>query len=307
MKAFYVFSGQGAQAPGMGRDLYESSSAAKAVFDRADEVLGYKLSDIIFNGPAETLTSSIHCQCAIYTMSCAALAAFREKFGDAAPAPVACAGLSLGEYAALYAAGAVSFDDGIKLLSQRGKFMDEACKENPGTMASVLGGDKAVIEEVAQLCGIDVANYNSPAQIVVSGTVEGVGKAVEELKARGMKKVIPLNVAGAFHSRLMAPAGEKLAAVLKDVELVMPPVPVYHNRTADTASDVDNMRELLASQVAGSVRWEECLRRAVGAGADTVIEFGPGNVLTGLARRTVSELKLININSAETLANAVLD
>lgn len=307
MKAFYVFSGQGAQAPGMGRDLYESSSAAKAVFDRADEVLGYKLSDIIFNGPAETLTSSIHCQCAIYTMSCAALAAFREKFGDAAPAPVACAGLSLGEYAALYAAGAVSFDDGIKLLSQRGKFMDEACKENPGTMASVLGGDKAVIEEVAQLCGIDVANYNSPAQIVVSGTVEGVGKAVEELKARGMKKVIPLNVAGAFHSRLMAPAGEKLAAVLKDVELVMPPVPVYHNRTADAASDVDNMRELLASQVAGSVRWEECLRRAVGAGADTVIEFGPGNVLTGLARRTVSELKLININSAETLANAVLD
>ena len=307
MKAFYVFSGQGAQAPGMGRDLYESSSAAKAVFDRADEVRGYKLSDIIFNGPAETLTSSIHCQCAIYTMSCAALAAFREKFGDAAPAPVACAGLSLGEYAALYAAGAVSFDDGIKLLSQRGKFMDEACKENPGTMASVLGGDKAVIEEVAQLCGIDVANYNSPAQIVVSGTVEGVGKAVEELKARGMKKVIPLNVAGAFHSRLMAPAGEKLAAVLKDVELVMPPVPVYHNRTADAASDVDNMRELLASQVAGSVRWEECLRRAVGAGADTVIEFGPGNVLTGLARRTVSELKLININSAETLANAVLD
>ncbi|MBO5644590.1 MAG: ACP S-malonyltransferase [Lentisphaeria bacterium] len=307
MKAFYVFSGQGAQAPGMGRDLYESSSAAKAVFDRADEVLGYKLSDIIFNGPAETLTSSIHCQCAIYTMSCAALAAFREKFGDAAPAPVACAGLSLGEYAALYAAGAVSFDDGIKLLSQRGKFMDEACKENPGTMASVLGGDKAVIEEVAQLCGIDVANYNSPAQIVVSGTVEGVGKAVEELKARGMKKVIPLNVAGAFHSRLMAPAGEKLAAALKDVELVMPPVPVYHNRTADAASDVDNMRELLASQVAGSVRWEECLRRAVEAGADTVIEFGPGNVLTGLARRTVSELKLININSAETLANAVLD
>lgn len=307
MKAFYVFSGQGAQAPGMGRDLCESSSAAKAVFDRADEVLGYKLSDIIFNGPAETLTSSIHCQCAIYTMSCAALAAFREKFGDAAPAPVACAGLSLGEYAALYAAGAVSFDDGIKLLSQRGKFMDEACKENPGTMASVLGGDKAVIEEVAQLCGIDVANYNSPAQIVVSGTVEGVGKAVEELKARGMKKVIPLNVAGAFHSRLMAPAGEKLAAVLKDVELVMPPVPVFHNRTADAASDVDNMRELLASQVAGSVRWEECLRRAVEAGADTVIEFGPGNVLTGLARRTVSELKLININSAETLANAVLD
>ena len=307
MKPFYVFSGQGAQTPGMGRDLFESSSAAKAVFDRADEALGYKLSDIIFNGPAETLTSSIHCQCAIYTMSCAALAAFEEKFGDAAPAPLACAGLSLGEYAALHAAGAVSFEDGIILLSKRGRYMDEACNANPGTMASVLGGDRAVIEEVSELCGIDVANYNSPAQIVISGTVEGVGKAVEELKARGMKKVIPLNVAGAFHSRLMAPAGERLAEALKSVNLVMPGIPVYHNRTADTASDVENMRELLAAQVAGSVRWEDCLRRAVEAGADTVIEFGPGNVLTGLARRTVSDLKLININSVETLEAAVLE
>ena len=299
MKHFYVFSGQGAQVPGMGRDLYEASAGAKAVFDAADAALGYKISDIIFNGPAETLTSSIHCQCAIYTMSCAALAAFREKFGNL-PAPVACAGLSLGEYAALHAAGAVSFEDGIVLLSKRGKFMDEACKANPGTMASVLGGDRAVIEEVAAACGIDVANYNSPAQIVISGTVDGVGKAVEELKARGMRKVIPLNVAGAFHSRLMADAGKQLASALENTALNMPAVPVYHNFTADTAKDVDDMRSLLASQVAGSVRWEECLRRAVAAGADTVIEFGPGNVLTGLAKRTIPELKLVNINSVDT-------
>lgn len=302
MKPFYVFSGQGAQVPGMGRDLYETSPAAKAVFDAADEALGYKISDIIFNGPAETLTSSIHCQCAIYTMSCAALAAFKEKFGGAVPAPVACAGLSLGEYAALHAAGMISFEDGIRLLSQRGKFMDEACKANPGTMASVLGGDRAVIEEVAKECGIDVANYNSPAQIVISGTIEGVGKAVEELKARGMRKVIPLNVAGAFHSRLMACAGEKLAQALESVELTVTDVPVYHNFSADTAKDASEVRTLLARQVAGSVRWEECLRRAVAAGADTVIEFGPGNVLTGLARRTISELALVNVNSAETLA-----
>lgn len=301
MKHFYVFSGQGAQVPGMGRDLYETSAAAKNVFDAADAALGYKISDIIFNGPADTLTSSIHCQCAIYTMSCAALAAFKEKFTGSLPAPVACAGLSLGEYAALHASGAVSFEDGIVLLSKRGKFMDEACKANPGTMASVLGGDRAVIEEVAAACGIDVANYNSPAQIVISGNKEGVGKAVEELKARGMKKVIPLNVAGAFHSRLMADAGKQLAGVLAEVKLSMPSVPVYHNFTADAAKDADDMRNLLASQVAGSVRWEECLRRAVAAGADTVIEFGPGNVLTGLAKRTVPELKLININSVETL------
>lgn len=304
MKAFFVFSGQGAQTPGMGRDLYESSPAAKAVFDAADAALGYKLTDIIFNGPAETLTSSIHCQCAIYAMSCACLAAFKEKFGDAAPVPVACAGLSLGEYAALHAAGAVSFEDGIRLLAKRGKFMDEACSSNPGGMASVLGGDRAVIEEVAKLCDIDVANYNSPGQIVISGAKDKVAAAVEELKNRGLRKVIVLNVAGAFHSRLMAPAGEKLAGELESVAFEMPAVPVYHNRTADVASSVDDMRTLLAGQVAGSVRWEECLRRAVAAGADTVIEFGPGNVLTGLARRTVPELKLININSTETLAAA---
>ena len=300
MKAFFVFSGQGAQTPGMGRDLYETSASAKAVFDAADEALGYKISDIIFNGPAETLTSSIHCQCAIYTMSCAALAAFEEKYGDSVPEPVACAGLSLGEYAALHAAGAISFEDGIVLLSKRGKYMDEACRNNPGTMASVLGGDAAVIAEVAAKCDIDVANYNSPGQIVISGTVDGVAKAVAELKALGMRKVIPLNVAGAFHSRLMADAGVKLAAALEETEMVMPAVPVYHNFSAAPAADVADMRKLLAAQVAGSVRWEECLRRAVAEGADTVIEFGPGNVLTGLARRTVPELKLVNINSAAT-------
>lgn len=306
MKPFYVFSGQGAQVPGMGRDLYDSCAGAKAVFEAADAALGYKISDIIFNGPAETLTSSIHCQCAIYTMSCAALAAFKEKFAGSVPEPVACAGLSLGEYAAMHAAGAVSFEDGILLLSKRGKFMDEACKNNHGTMASVLGGDRAVIEEVAALCGIDVANYNSPAQIVISGTIEGVGKAVEELKARGMRKVIPLNVAGAFHSRLMAEAGKQLASVLENVDFKMPQVPVYHNCTADAAASVEEIRTLLAGQVAGSVRWEECLRRAVASGANTVIEFGPGNVLTGLAKRTIPELKLININSVETLNAAVI-
>ena len=185
--------------------------------------------------------------------------------------------------------------------------MDEACKANPGTMASVLGGDRAVIEETAAECGIDVANYNSPAQIVISGTVEGVGKAVEALKAKGMRKVIPLNVAGAFHSRLMAEAGEKLAGALESVELTLTDVPVYHNFSADAAKDAAEMRKLLASQVAGSVRWEECLRRAVADGVDTVIEFGPGNVLTGLAKRTIPELKLMNVNSVETLNAVVLD
>lgn len=302
MRPFWVFSGQGAQAPGMGRDLYETSAAARQVFDAADAALGYSLTDIIFNGPAETLTSSIHCQSAIYATSCAALAAYREKLGDKVVPPVACAGLSLGEYAALHAAGCVDFADGIRLLSRRGKLMDEACQKNPGGMASVLGGDRQVIEEVAKLCDIDVANYNSPGQIVISGPADKLEKAVAELKSRGLRKVVVLNVAGSFHSRLMAEAGSELAKVLEQVEFKVTDIPVYHNRTADAASSAGEIRQLLAEQVAGSVRWEECLRRAVANGADTVIEFGPGNVLTGLARRTVSELNLININSAASLA-----
>ena len=305
MKAFFVFSGQGAQTVGMGKDLYDSSAAARKVFDEADEVLGYKLSDIIFNGPIEKLTESVYCQDAIYTTSCAALAAFKEKFGDITP--VACAGLSLGEYGALYCAGAFDFATGAKLLAARGKLMDEACRKTEGAMASVLGGDPAVIKEVCDAADVDVANYNCPGQIVISGEKSKVEAAVAELKARGLRKVIMLNVAGAFHSRLMKSAGEGLAAVLDQAEINVPAVPVYHNFTADKAASAEELKSNLVNQVAGSVRWEDCVRRAAEAGADTVIEFGPGAVLTGLVRRTASEMKLININSAASLDAVALD
>ena len=299
MKAFFVFSGQGAQTVGMGKDLYDNCPEAKAVFDRADEILQYKLTDVIFNGPDTDLTKSDRCQPAIYTTSCAALAAFQAKFPEIKP--TACAGLSLGEYAALHAAGAFSFDTGISLLEQRGKFMDEACQANPGGMATILGGNLAQIEEVCAALDIDVANYNSPAQIVISGLKEKISTAVAELKARGMRKVIELNVAGAFHSRLMAPAGEKLSEVLKTCDIVNPTTPIYQNFTAAVPASADEIKANLASQVAGSVLWEKCLRAAVASGIDTVIEFGPGNVLTGLAKRTIPELKCVNINSVETL------
>ena len=302
MKPFWVFSGQGAQTPGMGRDLYENSAAARRVFEAADAALGYPLTDVIFNGPAEKLTSSIYCQCAIYATSCAALAAYREKLGSAVPRPVACAGLSLGEYAALYAAGCVDFADGIRLLDIRGHLMDEACRRNSGKMASVLGGDPQVIEEVASQFDIDVANYNCPGQIVISGRTDRLEAAVAELKNRNLRKVIVLNVAGAFHSRLMAEAGAALAEALAKVEFKLTDIPVYHNRTAAPADSPDMMRKLLAEQVAGSVRWEECLRRAASAGADTVIEFGPGTVLTGLAKRTLNDVKLLNVNSMASLS-----
>lgn len=299
MKAFFVFSGQGAQAVGMGKDLYESSAAARRIFDEADQVLGYKLSAICFEGPAEKLTETRFCQVAIYTTSCAALAAFREKHPGIEP--LGCAGLSLGEYGALYAAGAFTFADGLRLLAKRAELMDEACRATVGGMASVLGGDVAVIREVAAECGIDVANYNNPGQIVISGEKAKVTAAVEALKARGMRKVIELNVAGAFHSRLMAGAGEALRPVLAAAALELPAIPVYHNFSAASAASVEELRENLARQVAGSVRWEECVRALAAAGTDTMIEFGPGNVLTGLMRRTIAEVKTFNINSTETL------
>lgn len=304
MKAFFVFSGQGAQTVGMGKDLAEAFPEAKALFDEADAVLGYEQSSIIFNGPAEKLTESRYCQPAIYTMSCAALAAFKTRYPDVTP--VGCAGLSLGEYGALYAGGAFTFAEGLRLLAQRAELMDKACRATSGGMASVLGGDAEIIKEVCAACEIDVANFNSPGQIVISGEKVKLAKAVEELKARGMRKIIVLNVAGAFHSRLMKPAGEALEKVLEESPVAMPRIPVYHNFTAAPAADVAQLRANLAAQVAGSVRWEECVRNMVAAGGDTMIEFGPGNVLTGLLRRTRPEVRGLNVNSAETLRNIEL-
>lgn len=299
MKPFFVFSGQGAQTVGMGRDLAAAYPEARAFFEEADSVLGYDQSSIIFDGPVEKLTESRFCQPAIYTMSCAALAAFRVKFPGVEP--VACAGLSLGEYGALYAGGAFGFADGLRLLARRAELMDAACRSTSGGMASVLGGDADAIREVCAECGIDVANYNSPGQIVISGEKSKLAAAVEALKARGMRKVILLNVAGAFHSRLMKPAGDALVNILATAPLELPKIPVYHNFTAATAKDPTELRNNLASQVAGSVRWEECVRAMVAAGGDTMIEFGPGNVLTGLLRRMLPEIRGINVNSVETL------
>ena len=304
MKAFFVFSGQGAQTVGMGKDLAEAFPEAKALFDEADAVLGYEQSSIIFNGPAEKLTESRYCQPAIYTMSCAALAAFKTRFPDVTP--VGCAGLSLGEYGALYAGGAFTFAEGLKLLAQRAELMDKACRATSGGMASVLGGDAEIIKEVCAACEIDVANFNSPGQIVISGEKVKLAKAVEELKARGMRKIIVLNVAGAFHSRLMKPAGEALEKVLAETPITMPRIPVYHNFTAAQAADVAQLRANLAAQVAGSVRWEECVRNMVADGGETISEFGTGNVMTGLLCRTLPEVRGLNVNSAETLRNIEL-
>ena len=299
MKAVFIFSGQGAQVVGMGKDLFEGNGAAKAIFEKADSVLDWKLSELCFNGPESKLMESCYCQPAIYTMSCACLAAFKEKYPQVEAA--GCAGLSLGEFAALQAAGVFSFEEGLKLVVKRGRLMDEACKENTGAMASVLGGDVDVIKECCSACGIDVANYNCPGQIVVSGTKEGVDKAMEMMKEKGLRKIIPLKVAGAYHSRLMKAAGERFRKVLGEVTLMAPQIPVAQNFPGALVQSIDDIRENLVSQVAGSVRWEDCVRTFYAQAASSFIEFGPGAVLTGLLKRTEKEASGFNVNSMESL------
>lgn len=299
MKIGFVFSGQGAQTVGMGKDLCEGSEAAAEIFKLADTVLDWSVRDLCFNGPEDKLTESKYCQPAIYTMSVACLAAFQEKFP--AVRQEANGGLSLGEFAALCASGVYGFEDGLKLVAKRGELMDIACKSTNGGMASVLGGDLEVIEEVCAQCDIDVANYNCPGQVVISGEKEKVDAAVAELKERGFKRVIPLTVAGAFHSRLMSDAGKEFAKVLDDTELHAPEVTLMQNYTGKAVSDIAELKSNLVNQVAGSVRWEDCVREMMAQGVDTIVEFGPGKVLTGLAKRTDRSLKLFNINSIDSL------
>ncbi len=304
MKAFFVFSGQGAQAVGMGQDLYNTNSAAKEIFELADSCLDWSVSEVCFNGPAEKLTASRYCQPAIYTMSCAALEAFRAQYPQVEA--IGNAGLSLGEYAALYASGVVSFTDGLKLVAQRAELMDKACQDTDGGMASVLGGDKDIISAVCRECDIDVANFNSPGQIVISGEKSRVKEAITKLKEQGIKKVIPLRVAGAYHSRLMTEAGQQLRPILEATPMKEPLIPVYQNFSGKAVTDVATIIDNLEAQVAGSVQWVDCVNNMIAAGGDTMFEFGPGNVLTGLLRRTAKGIKFFNINSAAALADISL-
>lgn len=303
MKAAWVFSGQGAQKTGMGKDLYESSSAAAEIFREANRILDWDLMDVCFNGPDEKLTESRYCQPAIYTVSMAALAAFQDKFPQVTP--VGAAGLSLGEYGALCCAGYMSFADGLKTVSRRAELMDEACKKTPGTMASIITDGSVTIDTFKTICaefGIWVANYNNPMQTVISGGVDGVAKAAAKFKTEpGVRKVIPLNVAGAFHSGLMAEAGEKLRGVLAPVPVQPTRIPVAQNFTGKIPADYREIKENLVHQVAGSVQWIGCVKALSEAGADTFIEFGPGTVLTGLIRKIDSSKTLLNVQSAADL------
>ena len=301
MKPVFVFSGQGAQSVGMGKDLFENSQAAASVFKEADSVLGWSVSEVCFNGPESKLTESKICQPSIYTMSAACLAAFAEKNPEAKS--LASAGLSLGEFAALCSAGVFSFADGLRLVARRGELMDECCKKAKGGMATILGGDIGIIRQVCAECDIDVANLNCPGQVVISGAEEKVTRAIAGLREKGFRKVIPLKVAGAYHSRIMKDAGDALKGVLDGIPMKDPVIPVAQNYVGTCVSNVCEIRNNLVSQVAGSVKWEDCVNSILAGGADTVIEFGPGNVLTGLVKRINANVATFNVNSIDSLKN----
>jgi [acyl-carrier-protein] S-malonyltransferase len=284
MSLALLFAGQGAQKVGMGKSLYEGSAAARALYDEADRVLGWSLTKVSFEGPDTELTQTKVCQPALYVHGLAMLAALHEK--GRAPAVDMALGLSLGEVTALAAAGVFDFATGLKVVAERGRLMQVACERSVGGMAAIIGEDRARIEELCREFDIQAANFNAPGQIIVSGEKAKVGALVAAAKDKGLKRVMALNVAGAYHSRLMEPAREEFARYLAGVEFKAPRFTVFTNTTGRAVSAPAEIREALVRQVVSSVLWEDCMRAAVAAGATEFWECGPGGVLAGLAKRT---------------------
>eukprot|EP00903_Cladosiphon_okamuranus_P003982 g3980.t1 len=297
-----LFSGQGAQKIGMARDWIESSATARDLADKADHALGYSLTDIMFEGPADSLTATSKCQPALYLHGLIGLALLKERLPNLQPS--AAAGLSLGEFTAHAAAGTFSFLDGLRLVSQRGTFMEEACNATNGSMAALIGGEVSKIEELAAATGVDIANLNAPGQIVLSGSAEKIDEAVAKAKDFGIRRAIKLNVAGAYHSSLMSSAQEKLAAELNDTTITTPSIPVVANFTAQPVCSEAEIRSTLTSQVTGSVRWIESIQHLVAAGQTHFIEIGPGKVIAGLVAKIAPEATVISVEDVPSLEAA---
>ena len=304
-KAVLLFSGQGAQKVGMGKDIAEAYPAAKALFDQADQALGFSLTQVMFEGPMEELTKTSRCQPALYAHGLACLAALKERVPSLEV--VAAAGLSLGEFTAHAAAGTFDFATGLNLVFQRGRFMEEACEQTRGTMLALLGGDESAIRELAAETDVDVANLNAPGQIVLSGSVEGIEAAAAKSKEKGIKRAIPLPVAGAYHSRLMKSAQEKLAGVLAEAPIAEPGVPVVCNFEARPVKSAAEIRETLTAQVTGSVRWVESVQHLVDQGHTLFIELGPDATLAGLVGKIDKSVKVISVKDTATLDAAVAE
>lgn len=290
MKA-YVFPGQGAQFTGMGKDLYESSALAKELFEKANEILGFRITDIMFEGTAEELKETKVTQPAVFLHSVILAKTLGEDFK-----PEMVAGHSLGEFSALVANGTLSFEDGLRLVSQRALAMQKACEITPSTMAAVLGLADNIVEEVcASIDGIVVAaNYNCPGQLVISGETTAVEKACEAMKAAGAKRALILPVGGAFHSPMMQPAREELAAAIEATTFSAPICPVYQNVTANAVSDANEIKKNLIIQLTAPVKWTQSVQQMIADGATLFTEVGPGKVLAGLINKIDKEAVTAN-------------
>jgi [acyl-carrier-protein] S-malonyltransferase len=299
MKTALLFSGQGSQTVGMGRDLCEKYEVCRRLFTRANEVLGRDLQKICFEGPVDVLTKTDNAQPAIFLTSLACFEALKSQVADLAFD--ATAGLSLGEFTALAAADVVSFDDGLRMVQMRGRFMQEACDATSGGMASILNMDDAALAEVCREADVDIANINCPGQVVISGDKEQIAKAIELAKSNGAKRAIPLVVAGAYHSRLMEGAKIKVAEALGGLRMQLPKVPVVSNVTARPAGGIAEIKELLVRQVTSPVRWSESMQWLVAEGFTRFIELGPGNVLSGLMKRINKDVEMLSVGDVPTL------
>ncbi|HEY2956382.1 MAG TPA: ACP S-malonyltransferase [Candidatus Eisenbacteria bacterium] len=302
MKLAFLFPGQGSQAVGMGRALAERFPAARAVFETADRVLGYPLSEVCWNGPEDQLKRTANAQPALLTHSVAAL----SLVGSAGLSPAAVAGHSLGEYSACVAAGSLAFEDALALVRRRGELMERAGIERPGTMAALLGLAPEAVEEVCRAAGeagvVQPANWNAPGQVVISGDIPAVERACELAKAKGAKRAIRLEVSGAFHSPLMASAGDGLVEALRTTEFRDARCPVLSNVDAVARTRGAEIREALERQLLGAVRWEDSMRRLGERGIEAYVEIGPGRVLRGLLRSLGREVRTLNVEDPDSLA-----
>ena len=298
-----LFSGQGAQKVGMGKQWAENSAIAREMAAQADQVLGFPISDIMFEGPDDELTKTSRCQPALYLHGLIALALIRERLPNLEH--VAAAGLSLGEFTAHAAAGSISFEDGLRLVARRGEFMEEACLATQGAMAALIGGEESQVRALAAAADVDVANFNAPGQIVISGTAAGIDAAIAQAKEFGIRKAIKLNVAGAYHSRLMQSAQDKLAAELAGVTIQSPSLPVICNFGACPVSSPSEIRAMLEKQVTGSVRWTESIQALIAMGHRHFLELGPGKVIAGLVGKIDREVKVHSVEDSASLEAAV--
>jgi [acyl-carrier-protein] S-malonyltransferase len=298
-KIALLFAGQGAQTVGMGRDLGDQFPAAANLFRAADQILGRKLTDVMLNGPIEELTKTSNCQPALFVHGLACFSILRELAGDF---PVeGAAGLSLGEMTAHAAAGTFDFASGVKLVQKRGEFMDEACAATIGGMAAMIGGLENEVRQLAADEDVDVASINAPGQIVISGELAKVEAAIGVAKEYGIRRATLLNVAGAYHSRLMESAYQKLGELLVDVEMQLSRFPVISNVTGQEVKTLPEIRRTLQDQVTSTVRWLDCMERLLELGCDFFIELGPGGVLAGLLQRTREGVDVISVSDAESV------